>query len=302
MDPSERCAVRPLQRSRPGRSRHVMRTALVVAGAALALSGCSASSQRGYLPKGVTSDSDKITSLWTGSWIAALAVGVLVWGLIIWCVVAYRKRKDDDDLPVQLRYNLPLEILYSAVPLFMIAVLFFYTAQRQNEELSVSSNADNIVNVVGKRWAWDFNYTTDGVYESSVQTELTGQQSDDAKPPVLYLPVNKSTRFVLTARDVAHSFWVPVFLRKMDMIPGVVNTFQVTPTVEGTYRGKCAELCGTYHSQMLFQVKIVSQQEYDQHMADLKTKGQVGQLSNNLNQQPLEPGEEQKIPTPGGTS
>jgi cytochrome c oxidase subunit 2 len=71
------------------------------------------------------------------------------------------------------------------------------------------------------------------------------------------------------ARDVIHSFWVPAFLQKLDMIPGRVNRFQVTPTQEGTFKGKCAELCGAYHSNMLFNVKVVSRAEYDKHMADL---------------------------------
>jgi cytochrome c oxidase subunit 2 len=76
---------------------------------------------------------------------------------------------------------------------------------------------------------------------------------------VLYLPVNKRVEFVLNARDVIHSFWVPAFLVKLDMIPGKTNRLQITPTQMGEFQGKCAELCGAYHSQMLFKVKIVSQ-------------------------------------------
>jgi len=241
-DPSERCAVRSLPRSRPSRSRRATRLAVVVGAAALALSGCSATTERGFLPKGVTTDADRITSLWNGAWIAALAVGVLVWGLTIFSVVAFRKRKDDDSLPVQLRYNLPIEILYSAVPLFMIGVLFFYAARDETVLLKTSAQPDNIVNVVGKRWAWDFNYLSDNVYDSTTQTELTGSVEDLDKPPVLYLPVDKTTQFVLTTRDVNHSFWVPAFLMKLDLIAGRVNKFEVTPTTVGTFQGKCAEV------------------------------------------------------------
>ncbi|GAB3592033.1 cytochrome c oxidase subunit II [Angustibacter peucedani] len=271
------------------------------AGAALALTGCSATTERGFLPKGVTTETDRITTLWTGSWIAALAVGVLVWGLTIYCVVAFRRRRDDDPLPTQLRYNLPIEILYSVVPLFMIGALFFYTARDETALLKISDKPDNVVNVVGKRWAWDFNYLSNDVYESSTQTELTGQESDQDKPPVLWLPVDKSTQFVLTTRDVNHAFWVPAFLMKIDMISGRVNTFEVTPTEVGTYRGKCAELCGAYHSQMLFQVKVVPQAEYDQHMAELKAQGNTGLLPDSLNIEQLAPGEAEKIPTFGGS-
>ena len=90
---------------------------------------------------------------------------------------------------------------------------------------------------------------------------------------------------MLTSRDVIHSFWVPAFLQKLDMIPGKVNRFQVVPTETGTFQGKCAELCGAYHSQMLFKVKVVSQQEYDAHMAELRAEGNTAQLDNSLSRE-----------------
>jgi cytochrome c oxidase subunit 2 len=103
-------------------------------------------------------------------------------------------------------------------------------------------------------------------------------------------------QFYLTARDVIHSFWVPQFLQKLDMIPGRVNTFQVVPTQEGTFKGKCAELCGAYHSAMLFNVKVVSRAEFDAHMAELKAKGQTGLLPNGVSRQKLMPGQEKLLP------
>jgi cytochrome c oxidase subunit 2 len=254
------------------------------------------------MPKGVTTDSDRITTLWVGAWIAALAVGVLVWGLTIWCIAAYRKRKDDVNLPEQLRYHLPLEILYTVVPIMMISVLFFYTARDESALMDTSKKPDQIVNVVGKQWAWDFNYVNQNVYESSIPVVLTGDAKDAEKLPTLYLPVGQRVEFVLTARDVIHSFWVPAFLRKLDMLPGRVNKFQVTTTTEGTFAGKCAELCGTYHSQMLFQVKVVSAAEFEQHMADLKAQGNVGQLPNTLDREPLVPEDRDKVPTPGSNA
>ena len=96
------------------------------------LSGCSNAISRGFLPKAVTENGKRVTDLWDGSWIAALGVGVLVWGLILWCVAAYRRKKDDPEFPEQLRYNVPIEILYTVVPLFMIGVLFYFTARDEN--------------------------------------------------------------------------------------------------------------------------------------------------------------------------
>jgi cytochrome c oxidase subunit 2 len=292
--------VRPLPRSRS--AGRPWRLVLVGATAALVLTGCSATTERGFMPKGITTDSDRITTLWVGAWIAALVVGVLVWGLTIWCIAAYRKRKDDINLPEQLRYHLPLEILYTVVPIMMISVLFFYTARDESVLMDTSAKPDQIINVVGKQWAWDFNYVTENVYESSVPVVLTGDAKDAEKLPTLYLPVGQRVEFVLTARDVIHSFWVPAFLRKLDMLPGRVNKFQVTTTTEGTFAGKCAELCGTYHSQMIFQVKVVSPAEYEQHIADLKAQGNVGQLPNTLDREPLVPADRDKVPTPGSNA
>ncbi len=267
---------------------------------ALVLSGCGESLSRGLLPHGVTDQSGRITNLWNGSWIAALGVGVLVWGLIIWCVVAYRRRKDEVGLPEQLRYNVPIEILYTVAPLFMIAVLFFYTARDETALLDTSKKPDVTVNVVGKQWSWDFNYVEAGTFESGTQAELTGKPGVAATLPALYLPVNKRVEFILTARDVIHSFWVPQFLMKMDMIPGKVNKFQVVPTEIGVFQGKCAELCGAYHSQMLFQVKVVSQADYDAHMSGLRAQGNVGMLDNSLSREKIEQGAQQYLPKEAG--
>ena len=89
------------------------------------------------------------------------------------------------------------------------------------------------------------------------------------------LAENQRVQFELTSRDVIHSFWIPAFLYKLDVIPGVRNVFQVVPGRTGTFRGKCAELCGEYHSEMLFNVKVVSEAEYEAYLATLNN-GQLG--------------------------
>jgi cytochrome c oxidase subunit 2 len=270
------------------RGRRSLTAAVVAVLAALVLSGCGrAQWSNGLLPDGITDGAQTVTTLWIGAWIALLAVGILVWGLILWCIAAYRRKRDDDELPVQLRYNIPIEILYTVVPIFMIAVFFYYTADKESELVSVTQRPDVVVNVVGKQWSWDFNYVDADVHETGAQAILTGKPGAEKTIPTLYLPVNERVEFVLTARDVIHSFWVPQFLTKMDMIPGQVNRFQVTPTQTGTFRGKCAELCGAYHSQMLFNVRIVERPEFDAHMQELRAKGQTGLLNNTLNREQL---------------
>ncbi len=267
----------------------------VVAAAALLLTSCAAadwpdaSLQQGFLPdasEGATNHTDRISELWNGSWIAALAVGLFVWGMTIWCVVAYRRRKNDPELPAQTRYNMPIEILYTVVPVMMVGVLFYYTARDQAAIIDTSGPADVSVDVIGKQWGWDFNYLDESgepiAYEVGRQAELDGEELEEGQVPTLYLPVGQNVQFNLYSRDVAHSFWVPAFLFKMDLYPGSPNEFQMTPTKEGLYKGKCAELCGDYHAEMLFDVRVVSEAEYEQHLEDLVAAGQSGGLTTEL--------------------
>ncbi|MBD1537014.1 cytochrome c oxidase subunit II [Arthrobacter sp. S13_S34] len=259
-------------------------TSLAIAGA-LVLTGCSPEVEKGWLPteRGTTSNTDRIMDLWVNSWIAALVVGIITWGLIVWCLVAYRRRKGTVGFPRQTSFNLPLEVFYLTIPLFMVVVFFYFTDRDQQAIDNRSEPADVVVDVRGKQWAWDFNYKAgdvieEDVYEAGVQTNLTGNTIDKEELPTLYLPVNRSVDLELNARDVIHSFWVPAFLQKRDMIPGKTNYIRFTPTKEGTYDGKCAELCGEYHSEMLFRVKVVSESEFQAHMDELREAGNTGLL------------------------
>lgn len=272
--------------NRTGSRRKTITTisSLAIAGA-LVLTGCSPEVEKGWLPteRGTTSNTDRIMDLWVNSWIAALVVGIITWGLIVWCLVAYRRRKGTVGFPRQTSFNLPLEVFYLTIPLFMVVVFFYFTDRDQQAIDNRSQPADVVVDVRGKQWAWDFNYKAgdviqEDVHEAGVQAHLTGNTIDKEKLPTLYLPVNKSVDLELNARDVIHSFWVPAFLQKRDMIPGKTNYIRFTPTKEGTYDGKCAELCGEYHSEMLFRVKVVSESEFQAHMNELREAGNTGLL------------------------
>jgi len=267
-------------------------TGLALAGA-LALTGCSPEVQKGWLPteRGTTNHTDRIMDLWVNSWIAALVVGIITWGLMVWCIVAYRRRKGTVGFPRQNSFNLPLEVFYLTIPLFMVLVFFYFTDRDQQAIDDRSKPADVVVDVRGKQWAWDFNYKkgdviTGDVHEAGVQAHLTGNDVDKEKLPTLYLPVNKSVDLELNSRDVIHSFWVPAFLQKRDMIPGKTNYIRLTPTKEGTYDGKCAELCGEYHSEMLFRVKVVSEAEFQAHMDKLRQDGNTGLLGEEYDRNP----------------
>jgi len=227
----------------------------------------------------VTNHTDVITDLWNISWAVLWIVGLIAWGLMFWAIVVYRRRKGDEHLPAQMRYNNPIEALFTVVPLILVIGFFAFTAESMRE-IEAPNDPEVKIEVIGKQWSWDFNYIQANVYDSGIQSQYKAGKTDNFKDlPTLYIPVNKRVEIVLNSRDVNHSFYVVEFLYKKDLLPGKTNHVYFTPTKIGTYVGKCAELCGEYHSMMLFNVKVVSQSDYDKHMSELQGAGQVGQLS-----------------------
>jgi cytochrome c oxidase subunit 2 len=265
-----------LPRRAAGTTRRGRRIVLlaVLAATVVLMSGCS-SADRGEwkriaMPEPVTTEGEHTLSLWQGAWIAALVTGVIVWALIVYVVVHYRRRSDDE-IPVQTRYNLPLEIFYTIAPVIMVIVFFKATVDTQNLLLDDTEPPDHTIEVVGQQWQWTFNYTgEDVVGDKNIYEVGTANYI-----PTLVLPVNETTRFNLHSPDVIHDFGVPGFLIKMDVVPGRVNHYQVTPNTIGTYSGKCYELCGVYHSRMLFTVKVVSKDDYEAYLQELEAAGQV---------------------------
>ena len=251
-----------------------MKLATIVIGIAV-LSGCSPVDdhdvKRLALPIAGSDRSQAMWNLWLGAWIAVLAVFGLVFGLLVWSMVRYRRRSDDE-VPDQVRYNLPIEALYTIAPVIIVAIFFFHTVTSQNEMLEKVDNPDHTITVVGSKWQWAFNY----VKESSTAGDPVFDAGTPENPADLYLAVDESVRFDLKSPDVIHSFWIPEFYFKLDVVPGKVNSFDMTPTREGTFTGRCAELCGLYHSRMIFKVHVVSRAEFDQHLSELKAEGNVG--------------------------
>ncbi|ORC21995.1 MULTISPECIES: aa3-type cytochrome oxidase subunit II [Rothia] len=266
--------------------------AVATAASALLLTGCSEQASVGWLPtrRGVTDNVDTIMDLWIGTWIAALAVGLVTWGLMLWCIIAYRRRKYETGYPRQVSYHAPLEIFYTAIPIILI-VSFFTFSDRAEREITApkSETADVTIEVYGKQWAWDFNYLDENVYFAGVQARLDKQGNEGVEEtlPTLYLPVDSTVDLQLKSRDVIHSFWVPAFLEKRDTVPGMTNHMYFTTGSEpATYAGKCAELCGEYHSEMLFNVKVVSQEDYDIYIESLRQADQEGRLGDEYNRNP----------------
>jgi cytochrome c oxidase subunit 2 len=259
-------ASRSLEPRRSGRAGRRLAPVGLLGLAVLVLSGCTPEENLRFgWPRGITTQSEQMLDLWIASVIAALVVGVGVWGLIFWCVVRYRKR--GDELPAQTRYNLPIEIIYTILPFLIIAVLFYYTAIVESAVTKESKNPDVTVQVVAFKWNWQFVYpdakTAD---QRPVSTVGTSEQI-----PILVIPKDQNVRFTETSNDVIHSFWVPEILFKRDVFPGgIPNSFEIRPTKTGAFVGRCAELCGTYHANMNFEMRVVSQDDYAKYLGARK--------------------------------
>ncbi|HEY5856517.1 MAG TPA: cytochrome c oxidase subunit II [Aldersonia sp.] len=304
--------------------------------AAVLLSGCAAPNNvvfRFGWPEGITPQAERMRELWTWSVIAALVMGVIVWGLTFWTVYFHRKSmsKTPDEFPKQFGYNVPLELGYTAAPFVIISVLFYFTVVVQNYVDEKVPDPDVTIDVTSFQWNWKFGYRSvieDGVVydgRDSVReeaNELLAEQAaerrnDHGEPqpgpihgkddtdlsylhydrietvgtsyeiPVLVLPTGKRIEFILASSDVIHAFWVPEFLFKRDVNPNPIenhseNIFQITDIdQQGAFVGRCAEMCGAYHSMMNFEVRAVSPEDFARYIQARKPIDQGGLGMNN---------------------
>jgi cytochrome c oxidase subunit 2 len=267
--------------------------ALLVGSLTLLLAGCTPQDLEKKLRfgehTGVTKQAEQMRTLWTWAGVTALAVGVLMWGLIFWAIIFHRKKSDE--LPKQFKYNLPLEIVYSVVPIVIVAGLFYRTVVVENYVNKLSKNPDVLIQVDAFKWNWQFEYHSYKDATGAVQTPVySGTNPSQTTPPtpyyvstvgsdneipILVVPVGQTVQIIEHSYDVVHSFWVPEFLFKRDVIPyGRLsaerdNRFEFTATSTGSFVGRCAELCGTYHSQMNFEVRVVQPDVFRNYVQDL---------------------------------
>jgi cytochrome c oxidase subunit 2 len=200
-------------------------------------------------PPGATTQGRDIGRLYQLLFYAAIPVAVVVYGLIFWSLLRYRRgRGDPDRMPKQFRYNFPLEILYTIVPVVVVIGLFVATYNTEKRVDRVSASPDVRVRVTAFQWQWRFEYPAQGI-------DVIGTP---ARNPEMVLPVGETVQIRLVSADVDHSFYVPDFLFKRDAIPGFPNTFDLTIDHPGVYQGKCAEFCGLNHADMNFTVRGVS--------------------------------------------
>jgi cytochrome c oxidase subunit 2 len=248
------------------RLSRALKVAILTAGVAVSASGCStAEVLRFGWPTGVTPQATEMRHLWTYLAVASLAVGAIVWGLTAWTVAFHRKR-GDGEVPKQFQYSLPVEVISVVLPTIIVAAIFAYTVVVQNDVDKNVAKPDVKINVTAFQWNWQFDYpgNTTGKPISTLGTSET--------IPLLVLPTDRSIEFTLTSTDVIHSFFVPEFLFKRDVFPmpdknDTDKTFVIDKIErEGAFVGRCAELCGSYHSAMNFEVRALRPALYDQYL------------------------------------
>ena len=213
-------------------------------------------------PKGVSSVNDISLSLWQGAWIAAGVVGVFTLILILWPAVFHRAKASKGEFPKQTQYHVPAEIAYTVIPFIIVAVMFYFTAVKENKIVDMKTPAQHQISVEGIQWSWQFAYP-----EAGKNAVVTGTPEN---PPTLYLPQGESVRFTITSNDVVHGFWIPAFMIQIQNLPDRPNHLQFTANKLGTFPGRCNILCGRNHSQMIFKVKVVTPEQYQKYINSLK--------------------------------
>ena len=248
---------------RPSAAPSRPRTALVAAAALLLIilvAGC------GMLPPDPKTEAAKtVWDLYLIVFIMGAIVFVGVEGFIVYAVLRYRRR--DDQLPDQVHGNNLVEMIWTAIPTVIVLVLFVLSSIALGAVEARSEHPAVTIEVDGFQWQWEFRYL-DGDADPGNDVVIKGSPAD---PPVMALPISEPVRLILRSRDVIHSFYVPHFLIKRDLIPVPenqnLNELELSVTEVGTYGGQCAEFCGDLHARMTFSVEAMTQADFDAWLA-----------------------------------
>jgi len=217
-------------------------------------------------PEAITDRGQKIHDLYNIVLVMATVVFVGVEVAIIYSSIRFRRRRGDETLPEQFHGNTKIEIVWTLIPSLIVLALFVMSMVVLADVNREHTDDPLTVKVTGFQWQWQFEYYTGGPEERDLQSLGVSIVGTQDTPPTLVLPVDEPIHFLLKAQDVAHSFYVPEWLFKRDLIPGRTNTFETTilpKYVDQRFHGQCAELCGDFHNQMTFVLDTMSQGQFD---------------------------------------
>lgn len=245
------------------------------------------------MTRGVTDISNEVFELHMLIFWICVAIGVVVFSVMFYSMYAHTKKKNP--VAASFHENHKLEIAWTIVP-FLILIAMAVPASKTLVKIYDDEAGDVNIQVTGYQWKWQYNYLEDDIsFFSNLSTDMDeinnlvpkGEHYLQEVDEMVVIPAGKKVRFLITANDVIHSWWMPAFAIKQDAIPGFVNTAWTKVDKPGVYRGKCTELCGKNHGFMPIVVKVVEQEEYNQwvdekkqaaiKMAELTTKDWTAQ-------------------------
>ena len=239
----------------------------------LTLAGVAHASWGLNMPQGVTELSKETYDLHMKVFWVCVAIGVVVFGVMIYSIFAHRKSRGVT--PATFSHSTTAEIIWTAVPVVILLALAVPTAKTL-VRLEDSRDPDLTIVATGYQWKWHYQYQDEdlGFYSSLSRPSLEARRKQsgidpfsvdnyllDVDNPVV-VPVNKKVRLLLTSNDVLHAWWVPDLAIKKDAIPGMINETWFKAEQVGTYRGQCAELCGKDHGYMPIVVEVVDEDAY----------------------------------------
>jgi len=211
----------------------------------------------GLMPVQASEQAASIDWLWNLQVIAMSFLFALIMVPILYSIVVFRRKKGDTTDAEHIEGNTTLEITWTVIPLIAVVALAYLGAYSLGETRRVDPNA-MVIKVTARQWSWSFEYPDYGVTSKE-----------------LYLPVGKQALLKMESSDVIHSFWVPEFRVKQDVVPGRVTEYRITPNLPGSYKVRCAEICGTSHAYMEGAVEVVSQKNFDEWIAARKSEAQA---------------------------
>lgn len=235
------------------------------------------------MPYGATTESHEIYHLHMLILYVCVAIGVLVYGAMIYAIVKFRKSAGAK--PAQFSHNTRVEVIWTVVPALILVAMAVPSAKTL-VNLADTRNSKISIKVTGSQWQWHYDYLDQGVsfYSRLDRQSLAASQPGSGIDPntiknyllkvnePVVVPVNTKVRLLITGADVIHSWWVPDLGIKKDAIPGYVNEAWFTATKEGTYRGQCAELCGVGHAYMPIVVRVTSMKDYQDWLQTMRAR------------------------------